>query len=106
MKTKYKITYTYKGDYSSEYKVIHKDDSSRYRSKTIVKNKTRDLFPEFMGKTECIIVNTGNELKVKTEHNEFILDFCEADALLTALYVGEYAGGSVLRLVKKYNDCQ
>ena len=98
MKTKYKILYEWKGDYTSEYKVAVKNNSSKYHSKTIVKNKTRDLFPEFMGKTECTIINTGNELKIKTAHNEFTLDFCEAEALLTALYVDEYDGGTRLEL--------
>ena len=99
MKTKYKIMYEWKGEYSSEYKIAIKDsNSSNYHSKTIVKNKTRDLYPEFMGQAVCTIVNTGNELKVKTAHNEFTLDFCEAEALLTALYVDEYNGGTRLEL--------
>ena len=100
MTKKYKVKYYYNGEESSRYSVKIKEGGN-YHSKLVVRNKSGELYPEYYNQKVCTIKNTGNDVTIKTEHNEFMLTYYEVETLLTALLIEDIHEGKSTITIKK-----
>lgn len=98
---KYKVSYDWKGERNScKYKVELKEGLN-YTSKTVVRDKSDDLYPEFRNMVRCKLVNNGDGMVVKLENSEVFLDYGDAQYLLTALLAEATSSGYEVRIKEK-----
>ena len=106
MKTKYKVLEYFKGIQEGQYNVSIKSYPTGSIKSVKVKNKSRDIDPEYKGDVECTVKEDGDLFIVKTENNKFTVDICELHAIRAAFIAMYYEEGGELEVVEKGVVCQ